>query len=151
MQILINWFLPLIVLISLQSCTIKEVQFKELKDVKIIKASKDLIEVEVLAVIYNPNWFGFRVKDNDLDLFMNNNRVGKARLVRGFRVEGNSEKTYRFKVKAIPENSYILGNALSMLTGLVTRKQSFGIKGDLKVSVLGIGTTYRVDLTHYLN
>lgn len=118
----------------LSSCTIQEVEFKELKNIRMIKFSKELIEAEVTAIIKNPNWFGFRVRDNDLDLYMNNNRVGKARLARGFRVEGNSEKTYTFKVKAIPEVDNILGNALSMITGMGSKKNSMGIKGDLKVT-----------------
>ena len=133
------------------SCSIQEVEFKELKNVKMLKFSKDLMEAEVTAVIKNPNWFGFRVKGNDLDFYMNNNRVGKARIVRGFRVEGNSEKTYTFKVKAIPEVDNILGNALSMIPGMGSKKNSMGIKGDLKVTVLGFSTNYKVNLTEYIN
>lgn len=137
--------------IFISSCTIEEIEFKELKDVRLIKTTKDLIEAEVTAVIKNPNWFGFRVKDNDLDLYMNNNRVGRARLARSIRVEGNSEKTYKFRVKAVPEGANILGNALSMITGMGTKRSSLGIKGDLKVTILGFGTKYKVDLTQYLN
>ncbi|MCC7050867.1 MAG: LEA type 2 family protein [Bacteroidia bacterium] len=136
---------------SITSCTVKEVEFKEMKDIKLLTTTKDLIEAEVVATIYNPNWFGFRVKDNHLDLYMNDKKIGKAQLVRGFRVEGNSEKTYRFKVRAVPDGGNLLTSAVSFALGFSSKKQTVGIKGDLKVSVLGLGTNYKVDLKHTLN
>ena len=112
---------------------------------KITKMSADGIEGEVQMVIFNPNKFSFKVTDYDLDIYLGDIPVGKAKLQDKVKVHANKEDSYTFHIKGTlgPMLLASLPLLLSMKSQKSTRVQA---KGYVKVSSWGISKKIDVDL-----
>ena len=63
------------------SCTYKEVIFKGVRNVEVGKFDKAGIEVTAMVALDNPNSYSIKVKDPDVDVFLNNSILAKARWI----------------------------------------------------------------------
>lgn len=142
-----KYFLVLIaVLLLFPSCgDFKDVTFKGVEGVKVVKMSQQGIELELSARIHNPNKVAFHIYPSDMDATLNGTNAGKARLINNIRIKANSEETYVFKIKS--DFSSLTLMELPKLMSLVTAKNvKVGLKGDLKVGKLLLKRKYPVDL-----
>lgn len=78
-RILINpYFLisSLILTWAFTSCTTKEVEFKSLKDIKVVSLKEGKLVVEGTATFYNPNRIGITLKESHIDVLVNGKEAG---------------------------------------------------------------------------
>jgi LEA14-like dessication related protein len=142
-----KYFLFIIaILFTFSSCgDFKDVTFKGVEGVKIIKMSQQGLEVEITARIHNPNSMAFHIYPSDMDATLNGTNAGKARLTNNIKIKPNSEEPYVFKIKS--DFSSLTMMELPKLMSLVMAKNvKVGLKGDLKVGKLLLKRKYPVDM-----
>lgn len=131
------------------ACTFKEVEMKGVKDVQMLNYSETGAEVQITAIIKNPNSFSFKIKDVDMDVSMGGSNLGKASLKKSFRIKANSEEPYTFIVKTKMSGG-LLGLGAGLLGGVLGGKQAGTIKmkGTVKGSKLGISKSFPMEFSH---
>ena len=131
------------------ACTFKQVEMKGVKDVQMLNYSETGAEVQVTAIIKNPNSFSFKIKDVDMDVSMGGSNIGKASLKKSFRVKANSEEPYTFIVKTKMSGG-LLGLGAGLLGGIMGGKQggTIKMKGTVKGSKLGISKSFPMEFSH---
>jgi LEA14-like dessication related protein len=141
MKKLINYFLVIIVFISVTSCfNYKEVEIKEVQSVKVLSMNDSTADVEVALKIYNPNKWKITVKDYNLEAFINKKYVGKVDCTKKLVLQKKSDNTYTLLLKADMAQVKKLMPSL-----LFSNNALLNIKGDLKVKAKGLSKTIKID------
>jgi len=86
------WSFFILVLATMTSCELQEVDLVELKKVEVERIENEEMFMDVTAVLDNPNSFNIKVKDSDFDLYMENKYIGKANLENTFILESGMQK-----------------------------------------------------------
>lgn len=110
----------------LSSCSYKEVVFKGVHDVKVGKFDKSGMEVTANVALENPNSYSIKVKDPDVDVFLNNLYLGKAHLDHMVVLGAHSSEVY-----IIPMHASFDGGGGNVLAALISTAISG--KGELKL------------------
>ncbi|NNC83875.1 MAG: LEA type 2 family protein [Flavobacteriales bacterium] len=120
--------LTLAVLFS--SCEIEEVTLVDLERVEVDRIEKQEMFLDVAATLDNPNSFSIKVKESDLDLYLEDRYIGKANLENQFTLESGSQKTYEMQIRAVGErlNTEMLP---IMLSAALTGKVNVKLKGTI--------------------
>lgn len=134
----------------LVSCgDIKPAEFKRIESYNLKEFNLNGTEIEITAVINNPNNVGFKVKDVDLDILLSRKKMGKAKLKKAFKVSANCEKPYTFTIIVKPEGGGIQTGAVA-LGGMMGKGQAINLKGKVKVAKFGASKEVDVDVTQSL-
>ncbi len=104
----------------------QDLQYLDVKHIKIKEISMTP-EVELGVQFYNPNKSGMTMKDANIDLYINNEKVGKARLIESYDVPGLD--TFILPVTMKTDLKSILPNALALL---VNKEVEVQLKGTVK-------------------
>lgn len=99
----IKFILPAILFFTLifTSCKeFKEVQCTGVKDFKINKIGAQGIDADIILGVKNPNKMRFSVYRSEFDVIYNGVKLGKAKLSKKVKIEGNTEKNYSFNLKS---------------------------------------------------
>jgi LEA14-like dessication related protein len=130
--------------IFLVSCaSLENIEVGEIEDVKFNRFTDKTIEFEVVMPIDNPSAFRFRIIDVDLDVYINNEYMGKIRNVDNMLVPSRSSELYTFPLKV--EFSNILKGALSMFNLYLDRQAEVVIRGKISVRSFPIVRNIDVD------
>jgi LEA14-like dessication related protein len=130
--------------IFLVSCaSLEDIEVGEIEDVNFNRFTDKTIEFEVVMPIDNPSAFRFRIIDVDLDVYINNDYMGKIRNVDNVLVPSRSSELYTFPLKV--EFSNILKGALSMFNLYLDRKAEIAIKGKISVRSFPVVRKIEVD------
>ncbi len=100
---LIKFLVPLILIFTLifVSCKdFKEVQCTGVKGFKINKINAQGIDADIILGVKNPNKMRFAVYRSEFDVMYNGVNLGKAKLSKKVKIEGNAEKNYNFNLKS---------------------------------------------------
>jgi LEA14-like dessication related protein len=128
----------------LVSCaSLENIEVGEIKDVKFNRFTDKTIEFEVIMPIDNPSAFRFRITDVDLDVYINNEYMGKIRNVDNVLVPSRSSELYTFPLRV--EFSNILKGALSMFNLYLDRQADIAIKGKISVRSFPVVRNIEVD------
>lgn len=142
------WFLRLLVfcifIAGVASCSgFESIEVGEIEDVRFGNFAGRAVEFEVLMSIENPSSFRFRISDVDLDVYVNNEYLGKITNVDNVLIPSRSEELYAFPLKV--EFSNILKGALSMYNFLIEREAEIVVKGAINVRSFPFTRSMRVD------
>lgn len=90
----------------------KELVYQDVKNFKVHQLSLNP-EVGMDVQFYNPNTFGMTLKDANIDVFINDQPIGKAVLTSSFKVPG--QDTFLMPVKLNANLSNVFANAIAIL------------------------------------
>ena len=90
----------------------KELVYQDVKNFKVHQLSLTP-EVGMDVQFYNPNTFGMTLKDANIDVFINDQPIGKATLNTSFKVPGLD--TFLLPVKLNANLSNVFANAIAIL------------------------------------
>lgn len=113
--------------------------FKGVQNIEVGKLDKDGIQVTAMVALDNPNSYSIKVKDPDVDVFLNNLYLGKARLDRRVVMPPRSSEVY-----TIPLHADFDGGGGNVLAALISTALSG--KGELRLKGTvtgGLGPFFR--------
>ena len=129
MKYLINSIFLTCMIVLLNSCGgIKDLEFKEYKNLKIEKVGFSQTTVSVDLVYYNPNTFGLELKNTDLDIYINDNLLGHSAQEVQVQIPKKQQFTLPLKIDVDMKN--ILKNSL---TTLLSKEVTIKATGKIKV------------------
>ncbi len=116
----------LIGLLFFTSC----MEYEELRVISIGKISLDGIEgntanVNINVELDNPNFFGIKVKPTSLDVFVEDEYMGKAVLHDKLKIKKRSTSNYNVKLELVGES------------GIMRKAVKYVLKKDLKIRIKG--------------
>jgi LEA14-like dessication related protein len=99
----------------LQSCSKpKALEYRDLKGARIHNATLQQATVVLDLLFYNPNNYGLRLKNGDVDAYLNGKLAGKATLDESVSVPARD--TFTMPVTITASLGSLLSNAMSLLT-----------------------------------
>ena len=119
-------------LIGTSGCEVEDVSFVQLDDVKIKKIEQKEVHLDVAVQLENPNSFDIKVKDSDLDLYLEGTYIGKARLGETFTIKKGGTHSYALSIIAEGENMN-----MKLLPIMMTAALSGQVKTELKGTITG--------------
>ena len=119
------------------SCKLREVQFKGIKGYEFVTASTESISMKIAFEVDNPSAFNIKVKPANLDLYLDNKRVGDLKIDEKVKIKKRSEGVYEMPVTAFFDKGLPLS---TIMKGRVTAK----IDGKIKAKIFIIGKKYEV-------
>ena len=135
---------------SLVSCSgFDQIEAGEIEDVSFSRVAGRAIEFEVTMSIDNPSAFRFRIIDVDLDVYINNEYIGRIRNVDNVLIPSRSAELYAFPLKV--EFSSVLKGALSLYNFFLDRQAEIKIKGTISVRSFPFTRKIPVDETTEVN
>lgn len=130
---------------TLFSCFYKEVEIVKLENAFVKKFSSRGIEAEVFLKVKNPNNYDISIVNSDLDIFINEKSVGKAKIADKVIFPKKSEKVHRLLI----ESDFVQtgGGLLTTLASvLLNQSVSLGIKGDVTAKAMMMQKKVKVDI-----
>lgn len=123
-----------------------DVEFKGLRDVQMKNMSMKGMEVELEAVIYNPNNYKITLTDYDLNLLVGGKNMGKANIDRRLVLPKNSTENQRFTVQV--SFGEMLAGGLGGAMSLLSQKQmEVTLEGHIKAKAKGIKRKVPISFT----
>lgn len=115
------------------SCTEwKDVTITKIENARIIKMDKDGLIAEIDVRINNPNKIGFKIYKSDLDVLLNNNSVGKAKIKHKIKIKAHAEETYTLAIAGKVDNLLSGGGLLGLIATAASGNATINIKGSIK-------------------
>lgn len=113
------------------------------EEIKISKVKGKTIEFSVAATVFNPNWYGLKVKPSTLDLYVDGEYLGKVHLEKKVKLKGKKESNITPTFVAMLE-----GNALLKAMKYATKKEiKIQLKGEIKGGVFIFSKKFSFDET----
>ncbi len=122
---------------------LESIEVGEIEDINFNRVADRSIEFEVLMPIENPSGLRFRIVDVDLDVYINDEYLGKIRNVDNVLIPSRSSELYTFPLKV--EFANILRGAVSMFTFFLDRKAYIEVKGEIRVRSFPFGKSIPVE------
>lgn len=89
------------VLILASSCSgLKPLTISEIESVNMAGMKGSAVLVKATFRVQNPNKYGFTVRNADMDVFLNNSSIGKAKIDGNIRIPRKSDKSYTVNIEA---------------------------------------------------
>ena len=134
-----SWLL-LFTLIIFSSCHApKELIYQDVAHFSIKQEGIDKTHISVGIRLYNPNWYGMKLKKSDVDVFINNNLIGK--LNTSDRVKIPARDTFLLPVSLNVSLTKVLPSAVQLLFNSEVKVK---LQGNLKAGRNGIFVTIPV-------
>ena len=139
-------FLFTVLALLFSSCKIFSFDNPEMRgkeEIKISKVKGKTIEFSVAATVFNPNWYGLKVKPSTLDLYVDGEYLGKVHLEKKVKLKGKRESNITPTFVAMLE-----GNALLKAMKYATKKEiKIQLKGEIKGGVFIFSKKFAFDET----
>lgn len=131
--------------LSLYSCIkYKEVEVKEVSNVRIKKMTTEKIEIELTMKISNPNNYKISVVDSDLELYVKNKKIGATNIKEKIVLPKKSEEHHKIVIETGLAD--MLTGAIPVLVGLVfDRSIELEINGNIKARAKSLSKTFPVN------
>jgi LEA14-like dessication related protein len=132
-----NWattilaLLGVLIITGLYGCRVEEVTIGQVERVELRQVSGKKLGFDLFLPIENPNSYGFKIKQVDLDIYLNNQYLGNLSNSDRIHVRKMSSEVYRFGL-TIEFDSWIKG-ALSLAKLIGQRGVDFRMEGYIKV------------------
>lgn len=133
------------------SCNVyKEIEVKEVRDVRLTEFGSDGLKAEVDVVVENPNSFKLKVTDSDLDVSVNGTNVGKVKLGEKLIIDKSSTNLYTLHFKSDYDD--LSPQFLqSLITLIFVNYAEFSAQGYVKGRALMVSKKVKVDLKEKVN
>lgn len=121
----------------------EDLDVEEVEGVQIGKIANGVLDLKITASIVNPNPYGIKLKETDLEVYLDDNFMGTAHLNDPVKLLRKQTKSYTFDVQVAIEK----GAMAKMLVLSLKQELSLKVKGNIKASVMGINKTLAVSKT----
>jgi LEA14-like dessication related protein len=120
------------ILLALHGCIeIKELQCAGVQKFKLNSINTEKVDADVFLKIKNPNNVGFTIAESEFDVSYGGLTMGKAKLIKPVKIEGNTEDVYAFKLQSDFKNTLSLDNVVNLLLA-VNQAGIVDVKGYLQ-------------------
>ena len=128
--------------LTCSSCNIyKDIEVREVRDIRITKMSDKGIEAEVDIKVFNPNSYKVSIVSIDADLYVNDKDMGDAKLRRRVTIGKKSNEVHTVKIEG--DYSDLSGGFLqTLIGGLFSQTMNLKIDGTMKGKALLIGKSF---------
>lgn len=112
-------------------------------DIKIRGLKDGMVEIDLIAIIENPNSQSFKVKNATFDIYLNGSHVGKSTMNEHIKINANTIQEYVFPVKVkLGGKDLSLG---SLLGGLFQSSLNLRVEGEVKAGSFLINQRFPVE------
>jgi LEA14-like dessication related protein len=137
------FFCLLVLLISVSCSDIKEIRVGEARKIDVISLNNNILTLDILLPIENPNSFRLKVKDGDLKVMLGKNTLGKVKQMNALIIPGKSTKEYTLRVTI--EITDLKGSLLSAFSLLSGKTPELSLTGTIKARSLFYNKTFKVE------
>jgi len=132
--------------VVLSSCwSYEEVELKSVDDARLMGLSPTTLSLEISATIDNPNDYNIKIKDPDIDIYIDGNKVGKLKMDEALVLKKGTSDQYTIPIHTKLDGS--LGSLFPILLKLMASdKVRFGAKGSFKGSAKMFSQRIDVDI-----
>lgn len=121
----------------------EDIDVLSLNKVQLGKIEKGNLNLTINAEVLNPNTYGIKLKETNLEVFLDEYFVGTAELINPVKLKRKQSLDYSFDVKLNLEKGI-----MQKLFLLAFKKEALlKVKGDIKASVLGVSKRMKVSKT----
>jgi LEA14-like dessication related protein len=135
--------LSFISMLVLTSCKVSAPEFRGSEGMKLDKIDGKIITFNVTAKVYNPNWFSVKVKRSSVDVFIEDQYMGKLKLEKKVKMKAKRESTLEVPLRAELED----GAMISMLRYSAKETVNLKISGKVKGGIWFFSKKIKVDQT----
>ena len=129
---------------SLSGCDsleFEEVEFVSMDSFEVKKIEGRNADMEATVTLFNPNFFGIKIKPSDLDVYVNDVYAGKVFLQEKVKLKKKTEAAYLAKLRLEGDEGILL-----RLMGLMRKKEvEIELRGKVTGSVYGISKKVEVN------
>lgn len=142
---LLHLYLFLLISLLLSSCfEYKEVEVEKVSNVSVESFSTKGITIGIDLKINNPNRYKISIVDSNLELFVDNRKIGSAKLKEKIVLQKKSNEIHHVTVET--NLKQLLSSALPTLLGLITKTDiELGVKGDIKARAKSLSKKFPLD------
>ena len=127
----------------------KEVTFQGMEGYEIVKMDKDGMEAELKVKVRNPNGYNIKVKGSNIDLYIDNDRLGKVKVMNTIKLKKKSTQVYKIRLKS--KFDQVGGSMLTMGKSMFGGGMNVRTKGHVKASAFLISKKVPFDITERVN
>lgn len=124
-------FYSLILLLFLSSCAVEAPEFIGSDGFKMDKMDGKEILFTAGVKVNNPNWFGIKIKRSVVDVYIEDQLMGKVQLEKKVKMKAKRESTLTLPLKAVLED----GALITMMRYASKENVNVRIKGKVKGGV----------------
>ena len=124
-------FYSLILLLFLSSCAVEAPEFIGSDGFKMDKMDGKEILFTAGVKVNNPNWFGIKIKRSAVDVYIEDQLMGKVQLEKKVKMKAKRESTLTLPLKAVLED----GALITMMRYASKENVNVRIKGKVKGGV----------------
>lgn len=124
-------FYSLILLLLLSSCAVEAPEFIGSDGFKMDKMDGKEILFTAGVKVNNPNWFGIKIKRSAVDVYIEEQLMGKVQLEKKVKMKAKRESTLTLPLKAVLED----GALITMMRYASKENVNVRIKGKVKGGV----------------
>jgi LEA14-like dessication related protein len=136
------FFLSLLALLLCSSCLqFEELDFNGMDGIKFVKFEGKRLVLDIGVKIENPNSFAITVKPSTVDILVDDQLLGKGKLIEKVKLLKKTNSAYRFPVQIDFED----GATLKLFKYALRKTVAVRIKGKVKGSVCGISKKTMID------
>ena len=119
-------FFPLALLFVISSCEIYEqIDVVNMGEVKLDRLDGNNATLNMNVELDNPNFYSIKVKPSFLDVYVENELVGKAHLLEKLKIKRKSVGVYNAKIELLGEK------------GILAKALKYSLKKELKIRLVG--------------
>jgi LEA14-like dessication related protein len=128
--------------ILISSCvSYKDIEVKDVTNIKINKVSTGGAEIQAALAVNNPNKFNIKIKKIEADIILNNQNLGKINLIKKVTLKKNTDGIYDFTINTKFSDLAALAPTLLLGGGL-----NLKVKGEIKGKVGLLAKKYPVEV-----
>lgn len=137
-----------VTLFLISSCIeLEEPEFNGIEDIKIAKLENHKLGIQLGIKVLNPNFFSIKIKPSTVDIFVEDQLIGKAFLDDKIKLIRKKEDIYFAKIRVDLED----GSMMKFFKFALQDKVQLRVKGAVKGSVYGISKKITIDKTSMIS
>jgi LEA14-like dessication related protein len=143
-QIMKNTIFTIILIISLSSCKVQEVEVGDFRGFKLGAMNGKTVELNMQVPIKNPNKFKFKITKANLDIKLDTKELGKVTKIEKITIPAKSNAVYPINITVQLSDKLDIPSLL--MSGMFKQKSKVSIKGFVKAHKFIFGRKFDVDV-----
>lgn len=133
------------------SCSIKEKpKFLHVENFKVHISNSKYITISTDAFFLNPNDIGGELQTDDIEVFVNNNKIASIS-TKKFTVPTKNKFSIPLEANIPIDSLFNTKNLGGLINSLFLKKIKVQYKGDIKYKILGFSHNYTINKTETIN
>lgn len=124
----------------------QEIQISNIHNVELVKFENDGLIIEADVKVVNPNFFEIEVVDSDLQVLLENELLGKAKILDKLIIKGQSDEIRHISLKTVYKGK-VTGGMRGLFGIAMGKAITITINGDVRGRALGLESDYFIELT----